>query len=508
MNHWAIAPVLLPLAAAVVLVLAERAGPRWSVAINLAATLALLAVALRLLAGAAGGEVAVYLVGNWPAPFGIALAVDRLGALMIALAAALALAALGFALSGEWARAAHFHPLFQLQLMGLNGAFATADLFNLFVFFEVLLIASYGLLLHAPAPRRVAAGLHYVILNLAGSSVFLIAIGLLYGVTGTLNLADLSQAVRALPAADVPLARAAGLMLLVVFGLKAALLPLYFWLPGTYASAPAPVAALFAIMTKVGVYAIVRVFTLVFGADAGGAANLAGPVLLPLALATLLAAALGALAAARLRTLASWLVVASAGTLLSAVGLFSADGVAAALYYLVHSTLAGAALFLIAELVRGSRGALEDRLRGGMAVARPALLGALFFAAAVALAGLPPLSGFLGKLLVLQGALPDARAPAVFAVVLGAGLLVVMALSRAGSRLFWNTGGGSPAPGVAAPLAAFLPVALLLAGSVALAVLAAPVRGYAAAAAQQLLAPDAYVASVLNAQPVSRELRP
>ncbi|HEX6829513.1 MAG TPA: proton-conducting transporter membrane subunit, partial [Burkholderiales bacterium] len=317
MSHWVITPVVLPLAAAVILLLAERAGPRWCGAINLAATLVLLAVALRLLAGAAGGEVAVCLIGNWPAPFGIALAVDRLGALMIALAALLALCALGFALAGPWARAPHFHPLFQFQLMGLGGAFATADLFNLFVFFEVLLAASYGLLLHAPAPQRTAAGLHYVILNLAGSAVFLVAIGLLYAVAGSLNLADLARAVRLLPQADAALARAAGLLLLTVFGLKAAALPLHFWLPGTYACAPAPVAALFAIMTKVGVYAIVRVFTLLFGADAGAAANLAGPVLLPVALATLVIAALGALAAARLRTLAAWLVVGSAGTLLA-----------------------------------------------------------------------------------------------------------------------------------------------------------------------------------------------
>lgn len=500
MSHWVIAPVVLPLIAAVVLLLAERAGPRWCAAISLAATLGLLAVALKLLAGAAAGEVAVYLVGNWPASVGIALAVDRLGALMITLTAVLALCALGFALSGPWAWATHFHPLFQLQLMGLNGAFATADLFNLFVFFEVLLIASYGLLLHAPSPRRVAAGLHYVILNLAGSAVFLVAIGLLYGVAGTLNLADLARNLRVLPEADAALARAAGLLLLAVFGLKAALLPLYFWVPGTYACAPAPVAALFAIMTKVGVYAIVRVFTLLFGADAGAAADLLQPVLLPLALVTLLAAALGALAAARLRTLAAWLVVGSAGTLLTAVGLFSAGGLTAALYYAIHSTFAGAALFLIAELVRGSRGPLEDRLQGGATVAQPALLGALFFAAAVAVAGLPPLSGFLGKFMLLQGALEDARAPLVFAVVLAAGLLVLIALARAGSRLFWNTGPGPAGGGRAAP-AALLPVALLLAGSVALAALASPVRGYAAAAAQQLLAPEVYIAGVLGARP-------
>jgi multicomponent K+:H+ antiporter subunit D len=506
MSHWAVAPVVLPLVAAVVLLLGERAGPRWSGAVNLAATLALLAVALKLLAGAAAGEVAVYLVGNWPAPFGIALAVDRLGALMITLTALLALCALGFALAGPWARAAHFHPLFQLQLMGLNGAFATADLFNLFVFFEVLLIASYGLLLHAPSGRRVAAALHYVILNLAGSAVFLVAIGLLYGVAGTLNLADLARAVRVLPEADAALARSAGLLLLTVFGLKAAVLPLHFWLPGTYASAPAPVAALFAVMTKVGVYAILRVFTLLFGPGAGAAADLAAPLLLPLALATLLAAALGALAAARLRTLAAWLVVGSAGTLLAAAGLFSAGGLTAALYYAAHSTLAGGALFLIAELVRGSRGALEDRLQGGAPVAQPALLGGLFFAAAVALAGVPPLAGFVGKLMLLQGALGDARAPLVFAVVLLAGLLVLTALARAGSRLFWNTGNGAAAGGRAVP-AAVLPVALLLAGSVALAALAAPVRGYTAAAAQQLLAPDAYIGNILGARPVSREVR-
>ena len=236
--------------------------------------------------------------------------------------------------------------------MGLNGAFLTGDLFNLFVFFEVLLVASYGLLVHGRGAERLRAGFHYVVVNLAASALFLIGIALLYALTGTLNLADLAVRVPRVAPADAPLVRAAALMLFVVFAVKAAVFPLYLWLPGAYAAAAPPVAALFAVMTKVGVYAILRVHALIFGVDA----EAAGPWLLGAAVATSVLGVLGAVAADTLAGMTAYLTLASMGTLLIAVGAFSGAGVSAALYYLVHSTLVIAALFLLAERIAGQRG--------------------------------------------------------------------------------------------------------------------------------------------------------
>jgi multicomponent K+:H+ antiporter subunit D len=498
-NHWIIAPIVLPLLAGALLALVEGRAPRLARWVSVLATLGFLAVAARLTGLAGSGEVSAYLLGNWQPPFGIVLALDRLSALMLLLTGLVALAALVHALGGWDRRGAHFHALFQFQLMGLAGAFLTADLFNLFVFFEVLLAASYGLLLHGAGRERLRASFHYVVLNLTASALFLIGVSLLYGLAGTLNLADLSVKLARLPAGDAGLAQVAGVLLLVVFGLKAAILPLHLWLPGTYAAAPAPVAALFAIMTKVGIYAIARVFTLAFGAGESAVAQ----VLLPAGLATLAAASLGALAAGSLRALSGWLVVASAGTLLAALGLAGAAGLGAALYYLIHSTLVAAALFLLAEAIGRQRGAAGDALEAGPAPARPVLLGALFFAAAAADGGLPPLAGFVGKLAILDAALGTSSWPWLFGVVLGSGVLVVVALSRAGSLLFWKSEGS--VSGAAVPAGEWLPVAALLAAGFATVLFAGPVLGYARAAAGQLIERGGYVESVLGARPVARE---
>jgi multicomponent K+:H+ antiporter subunit D len=496
MSHWLIAPIVLPLAAAVLLLVLGRWRPAWQLPVSLAATAALVAVCGGLLADAADGAVCVYLLGNWQAPFGIALALDRLAALMLLLTAVLALVSL-LAAAPRWqARGAFFHPLFQMQLMGLAGAFLTADLFNLFVFFEVLLIASYGLLLHGGGSARLHAGLHYVTLNLVGSALFLLGVSLLYGVTGTLNMADLAVKVAQAADADLALLQAAGLLLLVVFGLKAAVLPLGLWLPTTYAAASAPVAALFAVMTKVGVYAIVRVFSLIF---VGERLAVAQPVLLPLGLVTVLLASLGALSAGTLPRLAGYLTLVSAGTLLATLGLATAGALGAALYYLPQSTLAVAALFLLAELVARQRGALGDTLKPGPAPRQTAQLGGLFLLAAVTLAGLPPLSGFVGKLLILRSAIDQPGAAALWAVLLLSGLLLVVAFSRAGSQLFWKV---SPAlPGARHSALALLPAGLLLAACLALALAAAPVHRLTDATAAQLHAPAAYVQAVLGGQP-------
>jgi multicomponent K+:H+ antiporter subunit D len=513
--HWVIVPVVGPLLLGALLLLLEKWRSTWVPALSLAGAVLWLAVAWALLGHADAGGISAYLLGNWAAPFGIALALDRLSALMLMLTALVGLGSLLYAMGGDAQRGPHFHTLLHIQLMGLNGAFLTADLFNLFVFFEVLLAASYGLLLHGEGPgrrERLKASVHYVVFNLTGSALFLIAVSLLYGLTGTLNMADLAVKLPQLGPENAALAQAAALMLLVVFAVKAALLPLYFWLPDTYASATAPVAALFAIMTKVGVYAVARSTTLFFGAGTGAVAGVASSFLPVLALGTLVLAAVGVLAATRLRGLVAYLVVASAGSLLLGIGLGSAGTLAASLFYLVNSTFVGALWFLLADRIVAAR-AGSDLLRPSPLAGHWGLLGAGFFLCAVAAAGVPPLAGFMGKALLLQAAGQTPWAVWVVALVLGSSLAMMVALGRAGSTLFWKSSQGasanhSPRPAAASAAGAGmhsghkLAIALLVMALLACALLAGPLNRYTQAAAQQMLQPRQYISAVLGAKPV------
>jgi len=496
-DHLPILPVVLPLLAGIALLALRRAPLAMQRGAAVAATLALLPLALALVQATADGAHLVYKLGNWDAPYGIVLVADRLAAWMLLTTALLALFALLYALTGIDREGRHFHILFQLQLFGLNGAFLTGDLFNLFVFFEILLLASYGLLLHGGGRQRVKAGLHYVVINLVGSTLFLFAVGTLYGVTGTLNMADLAVKLAATPPENAALVQSAALLLFGVFALKAALVPLTLWLPAAYSHTSAPVAALFAIMTKVGAYSILRVYSLVAGEAAGPLAHLLDAWLVPAALATLALGMLGVVASGSLRQQAAWLVVASAGTLLIAFGLGSPAALAAGLYYLPHSTFAAAALFLLADNIARARGELADRLESGPALPRARLVGGLFFVVAIALAGLPPLSGFLGKFMLLQAALDSTRMPWVWSVVLVTGLVGVIALARSGSLLFYRT--HTPHGEPAAPTnAALAPVVGLLALVAGLTVAAGPLSEFTAATAAQLTAPQHYLDAVLG----------
>ena len=506
-----ILPVLLPAATAILLLLIGDHGGDdtahghrrllWARRIAQGSVLLGLVLAAALVHQAAGGEIRVYLLGAWPAPYGIAIVIDRLSALMLLLTSVVAVPVLWYATGGWDARGRYFHALFQFQLMGLNGAFVTGDLFNLFVFFEVLLIASYALMLHGLGERRLRVGLHYMVLNLAASALFLVGVSLLYAQTGSLNLADLALRVARVEAPDAAIAQAAAWLLLVVFGFKAALLPLSLWLPATYAAACPPVAALFALMTKVGVYAIWRVHGVVFGADAGASAYAVEPLLLPLALGTSVLGVLGALAAHTLERLIAWLTMASVGTVLVALSLFNADAWSAGLYYMANSTLVIAGLFLLAELVAAQRGDAADRLVPASPLAQPALMGLLMLLAAASAAGLPPLPGFIGKLMLLQASSEHTWQAAIWTTVLGVGFLTMIGLARAGSIMFWHVRDDLPAstPSGTSPklIGATL---LLLATTVAMSVFAAPIQRYTAATALQLNDRAAYARAVLGAQ--------
>ncbi len=504
MNQLAVLPVVVPLLAAAVLAIVgdERRGLVRVLGLGSAALQWLLA--LVLLTSALDDAPRIYELGDWPAPYGIVLVLDRLSALMLLLTATVSGAALLYATS-EWERRGrHFHTFWQLQLMGLNGAFLTGDLFNLFVFFEVLLAASYCLLLHGQGPARARAAFHYVVINLTASAIFLIAVSLLYSVTGTLNLAHLSARIAALGGTEAAIAGSAGLMLLVVFAVKAALFPFYFWLPASYPAAAAPVACLFAIMTKVGVYAIIRVYPLLYGQDAGPNAALATPWLFAMAIATVLFGALGALRADTLRGLAAYLTILSLGTLFIVAAQGTVVSLTAATYYLVHSTAATAALFLIAEVVSRERGETADRLIPGPSLRHPFLIGFALALAAGAAVGLPPTSGFIGKVLVLQAVADGEFFWMPWLAVLVASFVALVAVSRSYSVLLWNTfEQRSERSTIGAARVASVGVLLALLG--ALIVGAGPLLQFSERTAQQVIDRHAYTRSVLDPRAIGND---
>ena len=494
-QHLIVLPVVLPLVAGILLLYQRQGLAHYKRAVSVIATLLLLLVSIALVRQAASGEITYYALGDWQPPFGVVLVLDRLSALMVLLTSLLAVGAVVFACGGDDEKGSNFHGLFQWQLLGINGAFLTGDLFNLFVFFEVLLLASYALLLHGGGKARIQASVHYVVLNLAGSSLFLIAVGILYGATGTLNMADMGYKLASLPAEREGLVTAGALMLLVVFGLKAAILPLYFWLPRAYAAAPAPVAALFAIMTKVGIYAILRVYSLIFGEQAGGLVALEQPWVWWLALATLAAAGVGVMAARDLRLLVAYLVLISVGTLLAGVGMRSVEATSALLYYLIHTTLITGGLFLLAEMIGLQRGKPGTRIVKGRPLVQGNALAITFFIGVIAVVGMPPLSGALGKAMVLVAAEGTQRVW-LWPLLLLASLASLIALSRAGSTLFWRSHRGSPS---GSPLSRYqwFGMLWLLSAAPLLVAFAGPVSSYTQATGEQLANPQLLIETLL-----------
>ena len=501
MGDWIVIPIVLPAVMAALIVLAVRHDILLQRVFSITATVALVAVTLSLLIFANGNGPEMYALSDWPAPFGIVLVLDRLSAMMIFLTSLLGLGVVLFA-SSEWdQRGKHFHALFQFQLMGVNGAFLTGDLFNLFVFFEVLLIASYGLMLHGAGADRLKAGMQYVVVNLTGSALFLVGVGMIYSVTGTLNMADLAIQVANIAAGDAALLRAGALVLLLVFCVKAAMVPIHFWLPGTYANAPAPVAALFAIMTKVGAYSVLRVYSLAFGDTAGDMAWLAQPYILPAALITLAVGMIGVLAAKRLNNLIAFAVIGSMGTLLTAIGLFTPESISAGLYYLLHSTFSAAALFLIADLVVSRRGQFGDSLNTAPVFHQSGFLAVLFFIGAIGMAGMPPLSGFIGKLQILDASRDSDAMVWIWSVILVTSLMCIIGFGRAGSVLFWKSSsleGEIVVEGAKWPVLPIISACGMLGGLVALTVFAGPISHYLNGTADQIFDTSQYIRAVLG----------
>lgn len=537
LNHLIIAPILLPLVASALLLLLDERRRMAKNAIALATLLAVLVISVALLlqtvrVGISGDSATrVYLIGDWTAPFGIVLVADWLSDLMIVLTAIIALAAFVYALA-RWDRAGpRFQALFLLQITGLNGAFLTGDLFNLFVFFEILLAASYGLLLHGSGAERIKAGLHYVAINVGASLLFLIGVALIYGVTGTLNMADLATIIPGVVGGDLALLQSGFAVLGIAFLLKAGMWPLGFWLPRTYAAAVPPAAAVFALLSKVGIYALLRVYLLLFGTEVGWAGNFGEEWLLFGGIATVAYGTIGVLAARTLSRVAGFCVIISSGTLLASIGAGEGTSLSPILFYMVSSTLGLSAFYLLLELVERREAeaniqaivepVFEDEYTGTIAEpeeeevgivipATIALLGGAFAFCALLLAGLPPLSGFIAKFAIIHNLLnlgQDVSAAVwIFVFLLiGSGLAILIATTRAGIDLLWEP---SDKPQPPLRIAEAVPVGALLAVCLGLMVFASPVMRYMERTSLSLQDRQGYINAVLGAQRDARDAAP
>ena len=456
------APVLPLLAALVtaVLALGTRVYPRAQRGVSLVGSLAYGAAVLLLAVRVTVDGRLVYQVSNWPAPFGITLVADALSVLMLGLAAVVSLAALVFSLDfvDEYDQQLAYHPLYHLMVVGVTGAFLTGDIFNLFVWFEVMLMSSYVLVVFYSGPDQTRAALLYAVLNLLGSAVMLLAIGGLYATLGTLNMADMARRLANPAAFGVDPAPVLGLsaVLLTVFALKAGIVPFQFWVPAAYRAAPAPVTAMLAgVVKKVGIYAIVRLYFMLFAAATvpvsfpgiGGQGFLAffGPVLFLMAAASVFLGGFGAVAQDDMEGLLAYSSIGQIGfvVLPLAVAATVPDlrvlGVAAALVYTVNHGLAKSLLFLVSGAIRSATGTTELSQLGGL-TEHDRVLSAAFFVGGLALVGIPPLTGFFGKLLVFDVA-GRAGSTLGLAVALGGAILTIAYFTRAWNRAFWGKPG-------------------------------------------------------------------
>lgn len=493
-------PLLVPLGSAVAGLLAWR-RPSVQRVLSVGGSAGLLAAGLALLAAVDREGLLTAQAGSWPAPFGITLVADLLSAVMVTVAGAMGLAVAVYSLADADVEqeSLGYHPLVQVLLLGVCGSLLTGDLFNLYVWFEVMLIASFVLLALGGRREQMEGAIKYVALNLIASAFFLAAVGLLYGVAGTLNLADLARQLRAAPhGGPVP---AVAALLFAAFGIKAAVFPLFFWLPASYHTPPVAVTTLFsALLTKVGVYVLVRIFTLVFVREAEAWRTL----ILAVAGLTMVTGVLGAVAQREVRRLLSFHIVSQIGYLLLGLGLGTPVALAGTVFFLVHVVAAKSALFLVTGIVKRLAGTTElDRL-GGLYAGRPLVAG-LFLVPALALAGVPPLSGFWAKLALVRAGLAAERY-LVVATALAVSLLTLFSMTKVWAAAFWKdrpeASADEPAP-VEGPARWLLgaPAAVLGLATVALGLGAEPLMRLSVAAAEQLLHPELYIAAVLGGAP-------
>ncbi len=489
-----ILPLLLPLITAMSTLLLWNQH-RWQRLVSLAGATAHLISVFTLLVFVQTKGIQAVNIGNWPAPFGITLVVDLFSAIMLAVTGVIGLAVAVYSLGSIDTRrqAFGYHPLFHVLLMGISGAFLTGDLFNLYVWFEVMLIASFVLTALGGERAQMEGALKYVTLNLLSSAIFLAAVGTLYGVTGTLNLADLATLILEI---DTGLVNALAMMFLIAFGLKAALFPFFFWLPAAYHTPPAAVSAIFAgLLTKVGVYALVRVFSLIFIQETTFTHN----VILILASLTMLVGILGAISQRDFRRILSFNLISHVGFMLLGLAFFTPLALAGMILYIIHHMLVKTTLFLTSGLVYRLQGSYNLEKLGGLYRSQP-LIALLFLLPAISLAGLPPSSGFWPKLALLRAGLGQEKYLAVGIAVLMS-LLTLYSMIKIWNQIFWKARPErNPSPEVEGQAwkLTLVPVVVLTVLILALGLIPEPIYQLTQNAAYQLLAPAEYIGTVFG----------
>ncbi len=494
-------PIAVPFVTAIMLLLTMRRSA-WQRGLSLAGTTMLLIVAAALLYRVWHGEIVAMQMGGWPAPFGITLVADLLSALMVALTAIVGLSVVVYSFADiDMGRQQHgYFPLIQFLLMGVCGAFLTGDVFNLYVWFEVMLIASFVLMCLGGERAQLEGSIKYVTLNLLSSAIFLSAVGITYGLAGTLNMADLAGKLSASP--RTALVNTLAVLFLVSFGIKAAVFPLFFWLPASYHTPPVAVSAIFAgLLTKVGVYAIIRFFTLLFTVDTPFTHNL----ILIIAALTMITGVLGAAAQTEFRRILSFHIVSQIGYMILGIGLFTPLALTGSIFYIMHHIIVKTNLFLISGVVARRMGSFQLASLGGLYARAPGL-SILFLIPALSLAGLPPLSGFWAKFILVKAGL-EIKEFLVVAVALAVGLLTLFSMTKIWSEAFWKAPPDGAAEHPDPPIDArgswklFVPIVALAGLTIWIGLAGEPVYALAERAADQLLNPEEYVRVILGDQP-------
>ena len=489
-------PIALPLLAVGLLLCLRRAGEPVRHAINILSCVAQAAVAVILYLRVSADGVQALRSGSWPAPFGITLVADLFSAVMVLVTAAIGLGCAVYAAGyGTGKFRGYFAPLYQALLLGVNGSFLTGDLFNLYVWFEVMLMSSFVLVALPGGRPQFEAAVKYLTLNFIASAFFLVGLGVLYGLAGTLNMADLSVKIATL--GDNGLILSSAVLFLVAFGIKAGVFPFYFWLPSSYHVTPTPVAALFAgLLTKVGVYACARVFTLVYG----GQQEFLAPLLLVIGVLTMITGVFGAASQFFIPRILSFHIISQIGYMIIGIGFFTRAAIAATVFYIVHHILVKANLFLIGGVIGRRTGSQELSMTGGLYKKAP-WLAILFLIPAMSLGGIPPLSGFFAKFVLVREGLAIGQGW-VIAAALAVGLLTLYSMIKIWNEAFWKDAPlGERQPDRKVPFLMLAPCVALAACTIAFGIFPGVFLDVADRAAAQLTDPAAYIEAVLPSSP-------
>jgi len=491
MNNMVIFPILLPFISGILLLFFRNL--KFQRAFSIISLLAGVSLSLYLIADIHANGIRSLDVSNWAAPFGITIVADMLSSILVLTTNVIALCVVIYSFNSIGKEREHFYyyPIFQMLLIGVNGAFLTGDIFNLFVFFEVMLMSSYVLLVLGGTKIQLRETIKYILVNVISSALFVITVAYLYSVVGTLNMAHLSERIAEIGQPGIITVIA--VLFLIVFGLKGAVFPLFFWLPGSYYAAPAPVLALFgALLTKVGVYSITRTYTLMFYHDT----DFTHTLLAWVAIGTIIIGAIGAVAYWDIKKIIIYNIIIAVGVIVYGISLYNETGTNGAVLYLVHDMIIKAGLFMLVGIIIYVTGTANLRQMGGLMKVYPAL-GWFYLIAAFGLAGIPPLSGFVGKLLIVQGGFEAGNIwSSIF--ILASSLIVLLSVMRIFIYAFWGAEGQLATIEKRRYNRLLYPTALLIVISIAYGVGAEWITPFMDTAGKTLVDPSIYVDAVMK----------